>query len=111
MNILPHVSADYKLIHVFIPLFLFINKTETDNHDLSFIVIFSLMLISKSYYYFQFEPSLQIVPYVVNIAVILNPIIMGIGVFTIVFSGLGTWYYTRQARSLCQQEKKIVKGV
>lgn len=97
MNIFPHVSADYKLIHIFIPLFLFINKDKIDEHDFLYAIIFSLMLISKSYFYFQFEPSLNIVPYVVNIAVILNPIIMGIGVLTIVFSGL--WEY-RQRQSM-----------
>ena len=28
MLLLPHVSADYKLIHIFLPLFLFINISE-----------------------------------------------------------------------------------
>lgn len=97
MNILPHVSADYKLIHVFIPLFLFVNKTETDDRDLLYALIFSLMLISKSYYYFRFDPSLNIIPYVVNSAVILNPIIMIMGIIIIVFSGLSKWYNTRYA--------------
>lgn len=102
MNILPHVSADYKLIHIFIPLFLFINKDKIDKHDFLYATIFSLMLMSKSYFYFRFEPSLNIVPYVVNIAVILNPIIMAIGVLTILFSGL--WEYR------LQQETKLAKG-
>jgi hypothetical protein len=93
MNIFPHVSADYKLIHLFIPLFLYINTKKTDNNDLLYISIFSLLVISKSYYYFRFDPSAAIIPYATNSAAILNPVIMITGVIIIMTSGIKKLWY------------------
>jgi hypothetical protein len=49
----PHVSADYKLIHLFIPLFLFINADAPSRHDKLFAWLFGLLLIPKGFYYFD----------------------------------------------------------
>lgn len=40
MNLLPYTSTDYKLLHLFIPLFLFINHQKEDKWDLVYIVLF-----------------------------------------------------------------------
>ncbi len=88
MNLFPHVSADYKLIHLFIPLFLFINKSKSDGNDRIYVILFSLLLISKSYFYFSFDPSTAITPFTTNTAVLLNPALMITGVLMIVTSGL-----------------------
>lgn len=74
MCLLPYTSTDYKLLHFFIPLFLFINygKTEakeSEPYDLFYILLFSLLLIPKNYYYFHDNPL-----YTLNN--VLNPILM-----------------------------------
>ena len=50
MLLLPQVSADYKLIHIFVPLFLFINAPRPDRLDWIYISLFGLLLIPKDYY-------------------------------------------------------------
>jgi len=64
MNLLPYVSTDYKLMHLFIPLFLFINYQERDKWDFVYTSFFSLLLIPKNY----FSPF--------SFSAVLNPIIM-----------------------------------
>lgn len=69
MNLLPHVSADYKLVYLFIPLFLFINSKidnsqtefvskkrflDDDNKlDYLYVILFGLLLIPKNYRLFS----------------------------------------------------------
>jgi hypothetical protein len=50
MLLLPQVSAEYKLIHIFIPLFLFINAPKPDRLDGVYVILFGLLLIPKDYY-------------------------------------------------------------
>lgn len=64
MDLLPYISTDYKLMHLFIPLFLFINYQEKDKWDFVYIISFSLLLIPKNYY----------LPFYLN--AVLNPTIM-----------------------------------
>ncbi|MDA8170380.1 MAG: glycosyltransferase 87 family protein [Nitrospiraceae bacterium] len=56
MDLLPYTSTDYKLMHLFIPLFLFINKQEEERWDFIYIIVFSLLLIPKDYFYFYTDP-------------------------------------------------------
>lgn len=56
MNLLPYTSTDYKLMHLFIALFLFINSQREEKWDFLYIVLFSLLLIPKDYYYFNNNP-------------------------------------------------------
>lgn len=86
MNILPFVSADYKLLHIFIPLFLFINKKEADKYDLVYVILFSLLLIPKNYYNFML-PSIIPAPEA-NPGIILNPLIMLAMSALIIMNGL-----------------------
>jgi hypothetical protein len=85
--ILPHVSFDYKLLHLYIPLFFFINNNDSLNNninnnllnnslndlrnkykfDLFYIIVFGLLLIPKDYYVLFDD---------VSISVILNPLLM-----------------------------------
>jgi hypothetical protein len=48
----PHVSGDYKLIYIFIPMFLFIDSDKKCHFDLFYIIMFGLLLIPKDYYLF-----------------------------------------------------------
>jgi hypothetical protein len=69
LNLLPLVSADYKLLHLFIPFYLFLNNQEEFPTDLIFVILFSLLFIPKSYWNLPGLPE-------VSIAVLLNPILM-----------------------------------
>jgi hypothetical protein len=50
MNVLPFVSADYKLIHLFIPLFLLFNDDSPDKYSSAYLFLFGLLLIPKHYF-------------------------------------------------------------
>lgn len=99
MCLLPYTSTDYKLLHFFIPLFLFINhgKTELEKSepfDLYYILFFSMLLIPKNYYYFHDNPF-----YTLNN--VLNPIFMMALLLLIVRSRM------QQARTTLRAPEKM----
>ncbi|MBV9576516.1 MAG: DUF2029 domain-containing protein [Gammaproteobacteria bacterium] len=55
MLLFPPVSYDYKLIYLFIPLFLYLNhaEKEKDPCNLFYIIFFTLLLIPKNYHIFH----------------------------------------------------------
>jgi hypothetical protein len=72
--LLPLVSADYKLLYLYIPFFLFLNSKQKDKYDTIYTVLFSLLFIPKNYLNFEF-PSL-ILHSEANLGIILNPVLM-----------------------------------
>jgi hypothetical protein len=52
MLLLPTLSADYKLLHVFLPLYVFIQNKKVYKSDLFFLLLFSLLLIPKDFTFF-----------------------------------------------------------
>jgi len=86
MNLLPAVSGDYKLLYVFIPLFLFINFSKKSRWDFVYLVLFSLLLIPKNYDQFVF-PNLFINK-MANIGIVINPMLMSLISFLIIAQGL-----------------------
>jgi hypothetical protein len=48
MTLLTPVSGDYKLLSMFLPIYLFVNEEEKNKSDLLFTIIFSLLLIPKN---------------------------------------------------------------
>jgi hypothetical protein len=90
MCLLPYVSADYKLIHFFIPILLFVNDKKDEFlmvdlkskkitiYDYCFTILFGLLIIPKNY---QFFKSLYD-------GVFIDPIIMLLLLILIVFSSL-----------------------
>lgn len=79
MNLLPFVSGDYKLLHLYLPIFLFMNAEDSDRLDPLYTTLFGLLLIPKSYYYFpQFRW--------VSLDVALNPCLMLLVVLVIIIS-------------------------
>jgi hypothetical protein len=78
LNLLPVVSGDYKLLHLFIPLFLFINTSKQSKYDMVYVVLFGLLLIPKGYYHLPTLPE-------ANIAILLNPVLMLLMVLLIIF--------------------------
>jgi hypothetical protein len=90
MNLLPHVSGDYKLLYVFIPLYLFLGQKGSIEDDMAFCLIFGLLLIPKTYY--PMNPS------GLNIGVVLNPLIMLVGMLLILGKGIRAGYTKSQRR-------------
>ena len=69
MILLPYVSADYRLLHIYFPVLFFMNSNNRSNYTKYFMIMFGLLLIPKGYYHLPFcnEATIQIV---------LNPLIM-----------------------------------
>ena len=53
MLLLPTLSADYKLMHLYLPLFLFINAREINRMDIVYLISFAILLIPKNYFFLQ----------------------------------------------------------
>jgi len=52
MVIFPQLSADYRLMYMFVPLFLLLMNEKISKADYFYIILFGLLLIPKSYYFF-----------------------------------------------------------
>lgn len=62
MCLLPYTSTDYKLMHFTLPLLLFFSaKSEENTHlDGIYLILMTLILIPKNYFYFYSSPLLNI---------------------------------------------------
>lgn len=87
MLMFPHISADYKLIHILIPILLFISKETKNRSDLFYAVLFAILLIPKDYYYFKNIVS-DSSTNDISIAVVLNIFIMFVITLTIICESL-----------------------
>ena len=74
--LLPHVSFDYKLLTIIISILLFIKNSNNEKHSVFYAVLFAFLLIPNSYFYIFND---------VSIGVIINPIILLIITFKIVY--------------------------
>lgn len=90
MLLFPHISADYKLMHVFVPLLLFVNSGKKSRLDFFYALMFAFLLIPKDYYLLKSVIS-DSGTYDISIAVILNPIIMLVMMVVILVSGMKNW--------------------
>lgn len=63
------IVCDYKLIFLFIPIWLFVNVREKSKHDLIYTILFGLLLIPKRY-------LIILSGKLVSFSIILNPLIM-----------------------------------
>jgi hypothetical protein len=81
MCLLPYTSTDYKLVHFFLPIFLFVNHPRPEKYDMLYAVLFGLLLIPKSYVKFH---GLDFY----NTNVVLNTAAMLVMVGVIVGTGL-----------------------
>lgn len=63
MLLLPFVSADYTLIHLYFPLVFFINAPRISRFDAAYVVLFGVLLIPVDYYYFDTMVSISVVVY------------------------------------------------
>ncbi len=88
MLVLPTLSADYKLLHMYLPLFIFINAKDKTRLDLLFIFLFGIILIPKNYYFLQNVFSDAKVHHDISLAVPINIIVLLLMVVSIIISGL-----------------------
>lgn len=97
MLLLPQVSADYKLIHMFIPLFLFFNASKSSQLDWVYIALFGLLLIPKDYYLLGNVISDAGVSDI-SISVIINFIVLIAMMSLIIGTGLKNWISSQKER-------------
>jgi len=81
MNLLPAVSGDYKLLHLLVPLYLFVNHGPAQRSDRLYVGLFGLLLIPKAYTHLEVFPQ-------ANSGVLLNPLLMLVLIAAIVGEGL-----------------------
>ncbi len=94
---LPAAPYDYRLLFLFIPLYLFVNEERNDKRDLAYSIIFAFLLIPKTYFFVQrmlmtyyYYPFLLPDRYDSNISIgiFLNPLILVFCVFLIISDGV-----------------------
>lgn len=83
MLLIPPVITDYKLIFLFVPIYLFVNakKEEATKSDLIYLIFFALLLIPKHYFIVDLLDNMN----KFSISAILNPIIMLLFMGQIIF--------------------------
>ncbi len=85
MCLLPFTSTDYKLMYFLIPLYLFINHRAEPGEwrlDLTFIIMFSLLLIPKAALYSDLWGDVY-----GSMNTVINPLVMIAMLATIIWSG------------------------
>ncbi len=87
MLLLPHISADYKLLHIFIPIYLFINTEHSSRFDILYLLAFAMLLIPKDYYYFPNLISDAGSMHDVSLSTFLNILIMAVITLAILING------------------------
>lgn len=65
--LLPHVSFDYKLLYVIISIVLFLENAHLEKKSTIYAILFALLIIPNSYFYFISD---------VSVGVIINPILI-----------------------------------
>ena len=94
----PHASADYKLIYIFIPMFMFINSEKQGRFDLLYTVIFGLLLIPKPYY--MFPKIISDSGYRdIGAGVVINILLLMAMTGLIIFEGIHNIMVKKQART------------
>lgn len=97
--LLPYITYDYKLIFLFIPIWMFINKAEKAKSDLAYLILFALLFVPKNIMVnFPLIPGKDM--NWLSLSVIVNPIII------IILSGLIIYeQLVKQKNNLLEEEK------
>jgi len=102
MILLPWASFDYKLLHVFLPMMLFINEITNTRFDKLYSILFGFLLIPKSFINIAtiriiselyaipalYPDRLAILPQDLNIGVIVNPVLITVMAIVIISEGI-----------------------
>ncbi len=101
MLLLPPLSADYKLLLIYLPLYLFIDCDERSRLDPAFLAIFGLLLIPKDYGYVSSLISETRAAHDISNAVPANIALLVLLGLIIVVPGLARWIrHARGSRAL-----------
>lgn len=82
--LVPAITFDYRLILLFIPIWLFVNEKKKSGFDFIYAFLFGLLLISKKVIAFFTATQLTIIPF----SVFVNPLLMILFIGIIVFENL-----------------------
>lgn len=74
--LLPCITYDYKLIFLFIPIWLFVNSKEKNKFDVAYTILFGLMLIPKHFVFTNPHITSPTIVKWFTLSIIANPIIM-----------------------------------
>lgn len=74
MLLVPYIICDYKLIFLFVPIWLFVNAEEKTGFDGVYTILFGLLLIPKKIFTWWIHAAT--ISRLVTYGVIINPIIM-----------------------------------
>ena len=88
MLLLPTLSADYKLMHMYLPLFMFVNARESNRMDIVYLISFAILLIPKNYFFLQNVVSDASECHDISLAVTTNIAVLILFIFTIMIPGL-----------------------
>jgi hypothetical protein len=88
MLLLPPISANYKLLHLFIPLYIFVNNEQRSKFDILYLLLFGLLLIPKDVFilpkWFRMQPGVTMSVFLVvmniRLMIIISGFIMGCGI-------------------------------
>ena len=92
MLLLPHISSDYRLLYLFVPLLLFINSERSPRRDVTYAILFGLLLIPKDYFFIPQTETDALTGDNMNwapagISMLLNPLLLLTFVMFIVTEG------------------------
>jgi hypothetical protein len=100
MNLLPYVCADYRLVHFFVPMLLFITNPQPRHTGAYFAVLFGLLLVPTGYFHFEFDRRFGANPGEAADSVVLHPLLMLLLVAGLVTSTLRNCKKTEIAGAL-----------
>jgi hypothetical protein len=69
--LLPYVSADYTLIHLYFPLVFFLNAPRVSRWNVAYVGLFGLLLVPVDYYYVLGDVSISVIVYPVALSALL----------------------------------------
>lgn len=86
MCLLPYVIDDYKLIFLFIPIWLFISNNEKTKFDSAYAALFGLLIIPKQFFIFFVHVHGMVK--LMSLGIIINPVLMLILMGLIIYEQL-----------------------
>ena len=67
--VFPYQSGAYKLIHLLIPLALYLGYSKGTSKNYGYLILFGILMIPKDYYHFAWNPD-------ISISAVIDPLIM-----------------------------------
>jgi hypothetical protein len=105
--LLPHMSSDYKLLYIFIPMYLFVNTKNVSKLNLFYLLSFALLLVPKDYFYFsEIRTDTDSIDFSINNVINIFILIM----MTVVIIASGLLYKDKGNKPILMAAVKSKKG-